>query len=243
MTIFILVITALVALGGYYMITNKKFNNRIKARVRGVGDDLADNIGDIVDDRSEAIHSRKQTNADLERKLARVLVEIKESKDNASNAIEKATEAGELVVEALSANNEDAANEFLVQQEEQESLAETYTAAVEALEKTFNELKAKLDESKTAVKTAERSTAVFEARHEALQLRKQMSAAASAFNDLGGLDFSGQDDTLRRQERELEAMDELSVTSGESTINDFKKSRADKARAAKLAAIKAKMNQ
>jgi len=228
--------------GGYFFVTNKKVQSRTKARVRGVGEGLADGLGDIVDDRKEGIIAREKKNVELRGSLAKVLAQINKTKEDAQGAIEEAEKYSGLVDEAIASEDDNAASDFMEAQESQEEIAESLTKAVESLEVQFEDLKAQLDESYEDVKDAKRETATFEARHTALELRKQMSDKVGAFDVGGGLDFSEQDEALRQQERELEANEQLATSSIDTSVTKFEKSAKRTKLARKLAARKAKLN-
>ena len=240
----ILVIVVLVGIiGAVLYFKSAKVRGRLKARGSELGNAFADGIGDVTDDRREAISSRKETNAQLESKLVDVLSAIDEAKERAEERIAEAQKFSELSKEAVEANNDEAAMSFINSQESAEDQAKTFLGTVESLETVFNDLKSKLDESKTAVKTAENETSSFEARHTALELRKQMSAASGAFGEAGSLNFDAQDDDLRSQERKLAAAEKISTTSGDKAMADFQASRAKKSRNSKLDALKKEMSK
>lgn len=227
---------------GYFFVTNKKVKRRVKSRFDDLGNKIADATGDITDDRREAINERVESNADLEKRLTNVLVEIDTAKDGAEEAIANAQKFGELAAEAVSFDNDEAAMNFLGQQEDAEALSKTLLGTVEALDSTFRDLKRQLDNSREDVASAKRQTASFEARNTALDLRKKMQETKNAFGGQGSLDFSDSDDELKRKERELDAADKMSGTESQNAVQDFEKQKAQRARQDKLAALKGKMN-
>lgn len=236
-----IVIGFVVGMVGFFVLkNNKKIFNRLRARGRDLGETVADSLGDVVDDRKEAIHDRKEVNAKLEGKLVTVLASIDEAKERAEEQIAEAKKYAELSQEAVKAGNDTAAMTFIESQESAEEQAQVFLKMVEDLEGTFTDLKAQLDESKTQVRNAENSTKAFEARHTALNLRKQMTEAAGAFGAAGSLNFN--DDELKRQERELNAAEKLSTTASDRAVAEFEASRAASARQNKLEALKRSMS-
>lgn len=208
-----LFLTALVAVGAVVFIVSVfgvgKIRGRAKARINDAKVALEDSLGDVVDDRVEAITTRENELRNVQREAAQLGAEISMLRDKHEKEEADVQKYDALATRAGAAGNREAARQALEYRNAARTRAEALVTQVEALEETFETLQKELDKEKGTVEAAKSQLAQFKARATSLKMRERAHATLAGLGN-SNLDFSAQDDELARREAALQADKKLS---------------------------------
>jgi len=208
---------------GILSLTNKKVRRRLKSLFSKGSERVSDALGDVRDDREEAIKERSSKNSELEGQLVKIRAQIILSTQNQQNAVRDAEKYGLVARRALESGNEEAAKSAIGQKQKAEDTAKKLLETIQSLESKFDNLKTLLLQSKDEVENAKSSTELFKTEYVAVKLQQEMLQTENSFGGLGKLDFGDSESELARLKAEIQAKQELS---GSPVLKSFEESES-----------------
>jgi phage shock protein A len=209
---------------GVLSLTNKKVRRRLKSLFSKGSERVSDALGDVRDDREEAIKERSSKNSELEGQLVKIRAQIILSTQNQQNAVRDAEKYGLVARRALESGNEEVAKSAIGQKQKAEDTAKKLLETIQSLESKFENLKVLLLQSKDEVENAKSSTELFKTEYVAVKLQQEMLETENSFGGLGKLDFGDSESELARLKAEIQAKQELS---GSPVLKSFEKSESE----------------
>ncbi len=216
-------VVCVVCILGILSLTNNKVRRRLKSLFSKGSERVSDALGDVRDDREEAIKERVSKNSELESQLVKIRSQIILSTQNQQNAVRDAEKYGVVAKRALEAGNEEAARAAIGHKQKSEDTAKKLLETIQSLETKFESLKTLLFQSKDEVENAKSSTELFKTEYVAVKLQKEMLETENSFGGLGKLDFGDSESELARLKAEIQAKQELS---GSPILKSFEESES-----------------